>query len=360
MPTPNDILNAKQALSSQLLRAHVGAQSIGEIRRPAMRVTSAVTNAGRNVHAVGVGLKIVEGKPTHEQCVRLYVVQKVAPSLLSPRDRLPDSIDGVPTDVIESAPARIYERRRAARGSGARAAAAGSCTANRQKRQRPVVAGISTAHVDVTAGTLACFCRSLRHGDDPNRVFVLGNNHVFANVNQASIGDDLYQPGPIDGGVAADHFADLHRFVRIELGGSNPNRVDAAIGALRQGVTHSPEICSIGKITGTRRAAENMVVRKHGRTSGLTKGEVDDIAYDAVVGMDHQDPDIVALFQNQIRIRATASNPAFGLGGDSGSLVVHGTAQEAVGLYFAGPQGGEYGVANHIADVLAELEIEIL
>jgi catecholate siderophore receptor len=52
--------------------------------------------------------------------------------------------------------------------------------------------------------------------------------------------------------------------------------------------------------------------------------------------------------------------PAFGKGGDSGSLVVAKAEAKAVGLYFAGPDSGEYGVANHIQDVLHDLEIELI
>src|SRR5262249_48619170 len=148
------------------------------------------------------------------------------------------------------------------------------------------------------------------------------NNHVFADVNQGHTGDDLYQAGPADGGTAADAFAALTRFVKIQLGGVTPNRVDAAIGRLRPDVVHQAEGCSIGAVTGTARATEGTQVRKHGRTTGYTEGEVTDESYDALVGMDHEDPDVVALFQGQMRVERTAPHPAIGLGGDSGSLVV--------------------------------------
>jgi hypothetical protein len=240
------------------------------------------------------------------------------------------------------------------------AASAQACTNERFKRQRPIVAGISTAHFSVTAGTLGYFCRSIRENDDPEQVYVLSNNHVFANVNQAQTGDDLYQPGPFDGGTVADRFARLHRFGQIVPGDQASNRIDAAIGELLPDVKFRLRICRIGKIRGTAQAVESMVVRKHGRTTGYTRGEVTDESYDALVGMDHNDPNAVALFVNQMRIERIPPYPAFGLGGDSGSLVVSTPKAEAVGLYFAGPEGGSYGIANHIADVLKELEIELL
>ena len=85
-----------------------------------------------------------------------------------------------------------------------------------------------------------------------------------------------------------------------------------------------------------------------------------DESYDALIGMNHNDPSIVALFENQVRIERTPPYLEIGLGGDSGSLVLSKTKAEAVGLYFANPPSGSYGVANHIADVLSELQIELL
>lgn len=353
--SPDDFIKAKQSLSGRLLRAGLRGRVVGMVF--ARRVSAAVASAGGAVHAVGVGRKVVSGEVTRERCVRIYVAQKVALSLLSPRDRLPEDIDGIPTDVIESPPAFVLAKAARPKRRGAKAPA---CSSNRREEQRPVVAGISTAHYDVTAGTIAYFCRSSRHGDDPDQVHVLSNNHVFADVNNAQAGDDLYQPGPADGGTASHHFADLHRFAEIRLGGITPNRVDAAIGALLPGIAHRAEVCQIGRITGTARAEEDMKVRKHGRTTGYTEGEVTDASYDALVGMDHNDPSVVALFQNQMRIEAIPPYRSIGLGGDSGSLVVEKSRIRAVGLYFAGPPSGVYGVANHIQDVLNELEIELL
>jgi hypothetical protein len=200
------LLQAKQALSDRLLNLGLRA-NVAAMQRT-FRVEAAIAAAGRNVHAVGIGRKVVDGKPTKDMAIRLYVVQKLAPSLLPPRDRLPESIDGIPTDVIESSPAFLAAKKSRTRSRGhlrrgpaptaiAAAAAIESCTVNRQKRQRPLVAGISVA-------------------------------------------------------------------------------------------------------------------------------------------------------------------PAFGLGGDSGSLVVSKAAANAVGLYFAGPPSGSYGIANPIADVLSQMQIELV
>lgn len=364
-PESEALYRAKQVVSRSLLRTD---RSDGlALRSRSVERAVAAAASGRNVHAVGIGHKIVEGQVTDTLCVRIYVTQKLAPSLLG-NSVLPPEIDGVPTDVIESAPAFLLPDVAAAEeiavpgieGIAAVPAALQPCSAARKRRQRPVRGGISTAHFTVTAGTLSCFCRSTRGEDDPEQVFVLSNNHVYADVNNANPGDPLFQPGPMDGGTAADTIAQLSRFVPIQLGGVLPNRVDCAIGALAQDVNFDPAICSIGRITGRAEAFEGMRVRKHGRTTGLTEGSVTDIAYDALVGMDHLDPSIVALFDDQIRVERVAPHAVFGLGGDSGSLVVTSEGVNAVGLYFAGPESGHYGIASPIDAVRAELEIELI
>jgi len=218
------------------------------------------------------------------------------------------------------------------------------------------VAGISAAHHGVTAGTISCFCKS----DNSADAFVLSNNHVFAKTNAGKVGDALLQPGPADNGTQNDSFASLHRYVGLHLDGQTPNRVDAAIGRLRSDISRVPGVCTIGQIAGTERGTEDMVVRKHGRTTGYTEGVITDESYDALVGMDSHAPNVFGRFEDQNRIAAVPPYPSFALGGDSGALVLAKSSSKAVGLYFAGPASGVYGVANQIEDVFAELEIELL
>ncbi|HEX2079625.1 MAG TPA: hypothetical protein VHG08_18000 [Longimicrobium sp.] len=344
MPVPRDVLAAKTALSARLLRPGATPPTPDPF---AHRVADAVELASRNVHAVGVGRKRVAGEETPVMAVRLYVARKLPLSLVRPEDRLPEHVDGIPTDVIESPPAV--------------AMAAPQCTVDRQQQQRPLIAGISTAHPTITAGTLACFCRSTMPGDDPASVYVLSNNHVYAAVNGGHPGDPLLQPGPRDGGTAADAIADLARFVPLALvhnvtgpvTGGPVNQVDAALGRLHQGVQFTNAVCTIGEVTGTDVAHEGMAVRKHGRTTGYTEGVVVDEHYDTAV---FYDPSTVGLFTGQMRLEG----PVFGLRGDSGSLVVRKDAPLAVGLYFSGAPDGSYGVASYIDEVFTSLQITLL
>ncbi len=339
MKIEKGLLEAKDAMSREWLTTHTPVLISAHIRT----VAAALKTASNNVHAVGVGRKMVDGKPTGDAAVRFYVFEKLPESLLPAKLKLPKRVEGYPTDVIESLPAFLL---------------AASCSVDRKKRQRPIVAGISAGHVNVTAGTISCFCRSTRPGESERRM-VLSNNHVFADVNKGKSGDKLLQPGKFDGGTTKDAFAVLRRFQKIQLGGKAKNLVDAAIGEVSKGVKIDESICSIGKLKGIARATDGMAVRKHGRTTGYTEGAVVDVSVDALVGMDHSDPSVVARFVNQMRIEPAAGHPAIGLGGDSGSLVLRKASRKAVGLYFAGPADGSYGLANQIREVVSCLGIRL-
>src|SRR5438094_7074528 len=91
-------------------------------------------------------------------------------------------------------------------------------------RQRPAPLGFSVGHPAITAGSIGA-----RVVDGSGNVYVLSNNHVLANSNDATIGDAALQPGPYDGGTApADQIATLSAFQAIDFsGGGNP--IDAAI-----------------------------------------------------------------------------------------------------------------------------------
>ncbi len=89
---------------------------------------------------------------------------------------------------------------------------------------RPVPIGVSTGLADAATGTLGA-----RVTNGAN-VYALSNNHVFAGVNAASIGDHILQPGPIeDGGIDPDDLiATLADYQPIDFSGGT-NTMDAAI-----------------------------------------------------------------------------------------------------------------------------------
>ena len=219
---------------------------------------------------------------------------------------------------------------------------------------RPVPIGVSTGHPAITAGTIGA-----RVKDNSGNVYALSNNHVYADENQASIGNAVIQPGSFDGGSSpGDDIGTLSDFEPIIFGGAD-NTIDAAITL--------SSLANLGNATlsdgygrpksTTRQAFINQKVKKYGRTTGEMNGQV--IAINAIVNVGYSNG--VARFVNQIII----SPGPFSAGGDSGSLIVDdskgrwGAAEnrKPVGLLFAGSPS--ITVANPIDLVLARFVVTI-
>ncbi|MEW1956800.1 hypothetical protein [Kineococcus sp. NPDC059986] len=218
-----------------------------------------------------------------------------------------------------------------------------------QRKVRPLHPGLSIAQQDVTAGTLGGFVTVA--GSDG--LYVLSNNHVLANSDQAALDDPVLQPGPYDGGQAGDRVGRLARAVPLEAGGGNA--VDAAIALLEDDLADVDLTYPVGRLTGWTEPDDEVAVEKVGRTTGWTKGrisaiELDDVAVQYPVG--------VVSFDGQIEVTGDAG--AFSAGGDSGSLVYRPDTRQAVGLLFAGSErGGDNGAGltfcNPIGLVLSAL-----
>lgn len=288
----------------------------------------------QGVVAIGMGYKVKDGKKTSELAVVCSVKKKVALSRLDKKDAIPAVLNGVQTDVVE----------------------VGEIKALHTKRYRPAPGGVSIGHVDITAGTLGCVVqqKGVRH--------ILSNNHVLACSNDAKLGDVILQPGSYDGGTnPADHIANLADFVPIhftdvpsncsisrllvkmvngllQLSKRNTrlrivtqakkNYVDAAIALPLKNDNIGDEILEIGQIKGTKAAFLGMKLKKSGRTTGLTFGEVTQEM--ATVKVQYGD-NKVAQFDDQIMAGKMCK------GGDSGSAVLSEDGY-LTGLLFAGSE----------------------
>jgi len=201
--------------------------------------------------------------------------------------------------------------------------------------------------VQVTAGTIGCLIAL-----DNNKLCLLSNNHVLANVNNANIGDPIIQPGTLDGGrMPGDRIGVLERFVRIDFNGTN--HVDAAAAWTAASLV-KPGHVTYALNPSPLNPALHMSVLKNGRTTQATTGIVTDVNADNVrVGYGSR----VALFDDQILIQGTGGR-AFSLGGDSGSLIVTAGSRQPVALLFAGPRDGSFTIASPIAAVMRELGIK--
>ncbi len=218
---------------------------------------------------------------------------------------------------------------------------------------RPVPIGVSTGHPDITAGTIGC------RATDGSNVFALSNNHVYANSNDASTGDNVIQPGTYDGGSdPADAIGTLYYFEPIKFDGSN-NKIDAAIAISSTGDldNSTPSDDGYGIPSSTAIATNNIVVgmnvKKYGRSTGFTTGQIDSLNATVDVCYECAGPlcfgcKKLARFVNQIII----TPGDFSAPGDSGSLIVtYDNNNDPVGLLFAGSSA--YTIANDINDVFS-------
>lgn len=215
---------------------------------------------------------------------------------------------------------------------------------------RPVPIGVSTGHPDITAGTIGC------RVTDGTNVYALSNNHVYAAENEASIGDNVLQPGRVDGGVDPDDaIGTLAAFVPIAFLEPEPqstNTIDAAIALCEGTLDNATPIDGYGIPSSTTTTASlGLEVQKYGRTTGLTKGTVSEVNFIGNIGYSTG----AARFVNQIVVVGTKGK--FSRGGDSGSLIVTQDGNNPVGLLFAG--GGRWTIANPIGPVLNAFGVDI-
>lgn len=218
---------------------------------------------------------------------------------------------------------------------------------------RPVPIGVSTGHPGVTAGTIGA------RVTDGSRVFLLSNNHVAANNNAGSPGDNLLQPGVVDGGRDPDDaLATLHDFEPLRFCGASGcpfNTIDAAVGLTTTDDLdkETPDGGYGEPRSRTVEAALGVAVQKYGRTTGHTHGRITGIH--AVIDVGYRGG--TARFEDQIVI----SGDGFSAGGDSGSLIVTESVlladRRPVGLLFAGSANST--IANPIGPVLDRFGVRV-
>jgi hypothetical protein len=340
-----------------------------------------------NVVGLGVGVKWHNGEPTGEPALLTLVTHKMPKNELSDADLVPSKLADMQTDVLEigypfagvgelrQKPAQLrtelIQPNNGVSGTyrvTERVEIPDAGVELLAKRARPAEGGYSVGHFKITAGTIAtCVYDILAEGSTnppvhgkgiPSRYYILSNNHVLANSNDAALGDPILQPGPFDGGTApTDIIARLNRFVPIEFEPTIPreqhrNLVDAAIA---EGAFHDldREIYWLGYVRGWRRKQNvtvGMPVYKTGRTTNFTSGRITAISATVDVGYGNGR---IARFKDQI---ITTNISA---GGDSGSLVATlvNNTPAAVGLLFAGSSVAT--IVNQIENVRSLLRIEV-
>ena len=222
---------------------------------------------------------------------------------------------------------------------------------------------------DCCGGTLGALV-----ADKNSDLFILSNNHVLAESDQARTGDTIVQPALVDlncNPQAGRAVGSLRYVVPLQ---STQSNVDAALAAATPAVDGSGAILQLGpSINGvlspaapaagtgealTAGVLNQLRVVKSGRTTGLTCSTVNTV--DLSVQVDYYydcaetRPYYTKTYVNQIGMPGAS----FADSGDSGALVLDAGNAQPVGLFFAsGADDSNHGfsVANPIQDVLSEL-----
>jgi hypothetical protein len=298
------------------------------------------------VTGVDIGYKEVGGEPTDRLAIRVLVTEKKPRGKVPAKQRVPEEIDGHPTDVIE----RRFELHQL----GASVPVESLATPVDSSAYDPLRGGISIGPCReingfVHAGTLGAIVAD----NVSNEFLVLSSFHVLCVDDGSNPGDPMAQPARMDGATCpGDAIGTLRRHALTAT-------VDAAVAdTLANGATTrsvAPEVVEIGALTGVNTATLGQAVRKRGRTTRLTFGTVDSVAL--TLTLDYGDGIGRRTLTNQIGVKPDGRNPAFTAKGDTGSVVVN-DARQVVGLLVAGDDAG-YGVANPIADVLGALNVRL-
>lgn len=287
-----------------------------------------------NIVGVGIGEKVVDGVPTGQPALKVFVKEKLAEADVTSEALVPQTIGSVATDVD----------------------ATGEVSAEFfTAKLRPAPGGVSIGHCPtVHAGTLGCLVT--RAG----QLFILSNNHVIARVNAGPLNVPISQPGRLDGGnCATDVIARLTQFIPI-IFGTQCNFVDAAIGRTSPNLVDRRILRPFGirqpLVPPHVNPVLNMPVQKSGRTTQYRRGFVD--AINVTVNVSYAPFGGVARFCRQFRVKGIG--PIFSDRGDSGSLVTTFPVNRPVGLLFAGNAANNFTFCNPIGAVLSAFGVNIV
>jgi hypothetical protein len=222
---------------------------------------------------------------------------------------------------------------------------------------------------DCCGGTLGALV-----ADRNNNLFILSNNHVLAESDQARTGDTVVQPALVDlncNPQAGRTVGSLRYVVPIQ---STQTNVDAALAAATPAVDGTGAILQLGpSINGVLTPAapaagvgetltagllNQLRVAKSGRTTGLTCSTVNTVNLTVQVDYYYDCAETQRYYTKTYVNQIGMPGASFADSGDSGALVLDASNAQPLGLFFAsGADDSNHGfsVANPIQDVLSEL-----
>lgn len=312
-----------------------------------------------NVVGIGKGIKQVRGQDAGKTSTVVLVKHKLPAKELHRDQIIPKEINGEITDVLEVGDLQLL---------------------GRTDLTRPAKPGMSIGHYKISAGTFGAVVRDKNTG----QLLILSNNHVLANITdgtdaRSKIGDPILQPGRYDGGTDKDVIAHLERFVPLHKSFGLPtcqiagaftwllngvfglvkpqyqisllrktektNAVDAALAKPLDPALISNEVFEIGPIKGIKAPEPGMIIKKSGRTTGVTQSKIKVMDATLKISLGGSE---VGVFEDQV-VAGPMSEP-----GDSGSLILT-EDNYAVGLLFAG--SNKATIMNRIETVFDQLNV---
>jgi hypothetical protein len=275
-----------------------------------------------------------------------------------PAGRLPTALDGY--EVIQEVTGRIVAMKTTT-----------PAVSHTAKQTPPIQLGTSGGSVVDLANGYCC-SGTLGALVQKNGVqYILSNSHVLAgdvvsggNGKVSAIGDDVTQPGYVDNNCSTSNtnlVADVSTLSTLYPPASTPN-VDCAMAQVRTGMVRTDgAILEIGTLSvQTVAAFVGQLVKKSGRTTGLTRSKVSGLNATVTVGYETEcgGTSFTKTFTGQIVVANKTSK--FLNSGDSGSLMVEDitTSPRAIGLLFAGSTST--AIANPIGSVLSNLGVTMV
>ncbi|CAG7840820.1 hypothetical protein CLOHAE12215_02244 [Clostridium haemolyticum] len=283
-----------------------------------------------NVVGVGLGYKDIDGICTYEECIKVFVTEKISKNEIPPKDRVPAVYQGIKTDVVTGGV---------------------STECKLVNRIRPTLCGYAIgvsygATKSITTGTLGCLVK------DEENIYILGSGHVLTGENIIPLGTPITQPSiPYGGIVSRDTVAHLSKFIPLRYISSvevPENYVDCAIGKVIARSLVIPEISILHKPPlGVSTAKLKQKVIKVGAISEETTGIVESLNTTIYVKYNRGE----VLLKDQIITTKMSTK------GDSGSLLLD-CAGNAIGLLHSDSENN----SNYcdISNVLRMLNVSLV
>jgi hypothetical protein len=218
------------------------------------------------VHMVGFGPKVSSGEPTNEFAILVYVLEKRPKSSLPNDEVIPDEIEGVKTDVLQTEPPKPHSL---------------------EGGDEIYVEQLLSGEVHRDTGTLGCF--AWRQDTNPPKSVLLSNDHVLYGSQPATRGQNG-DPVKVSScsGCCDKTIAKL-----LRTSGPNDPQIDAAIAELEAGVKWLPRVNGI-PVVGTLDfrlsslpalpapvqavlASKKLIVKKLGCKTGYKIGVIGDV-----------------------------------------------------------------------------------